>query len=485
MANEPLGPREPVDVLAGDGIVLKRGGTNQSATQLETVAPANPTLASALQPGLSTYFYGTLEQLKASLEAGEFGERPLITALRPPTDYRYALLSKSAPLTEGGMIVLTVDTFDEDTVRVTPTAGPVIAFGEGISFLGIKNTAGTITREFRMPALDTDIATGTDDERPVSAKAVKDWVDAQGFGAGTVVAWKEPVRFKTTGNVNLAGGGLADGTTHDGKTAVTGDRVLVATQDTSSQNGIYIVPASGAASRASDADAGTELPGAAVIVLEGDTLADTFWLCTTNSPITIGATSIAWAQFTMTVADGSITLAKMANLNQYEIIGRTSSSAGVPQAKATSANVWSLLGAANYAAILGLLDLEIGTDVRAQATSLAEAIALGAHLADWQTVTGNGTQSVTVGASGQGYNILIDPDGNFVLDAITNVGTGPTAGLVAFYQDSSDRTFGVTGANFISPAGLAVKAGANALTFFAYQYIPIASKTLLMRVGTD
>jgi hypothetical protein len=40
----------------------------------------------------------------------------------------------------------------------------------------------------------------------------------------------------------------------------------------------------------------------------------------------------------------------MANLNQYELIGRTSSGAGVPQAKATSADVWALLGSANDAA---------------------------------------------------------------------------------------------------------------------------------------
>lgn len=56
--------------------------------------------------------------------------------------------------------------------------------------------------------------------------------------------------FMTTANVNLAGGGLAAGTMHDGVTAVAGMRALVPAQTTPAENGVYIVPASGAASRA-------------------------------------------------------------------------------------------------------------------------------------------------------------------------------------------------------------------------------------------
>jgi hypothetical protein len=67
------------------------------------------------------------------------------------------------------------------------------------------------------------------------------------------------VRVATTANVNLAGGGIAAGQVVDGVTLATGDRVLVKNQSTASQNGIYTAPASGGASRASDADADNEI----------------------------------------------------------------------------------------------------------------------------------------------------------------------------------------------------------------------------------
>ena len=105
--------------------------------------------------------------------------------------------------------------------------------------------------------------------------------------AAVGASWKQPVRFKTTANVDLAGGGLADGTVHDGVTAVAGDRVLVGSQTAGAENGLYIVPASGAAARSSDADTASELINAAVLVSEGTVNADTFWQCTTNATITV------------------------------------------------------------------------------------------------------------------------------------------------------------------------------------------------------
>lgn len=68
--------------------------------------------------------------------------------------------------------------------------------------------------------------------------------------------------------------------------------------------------------------------------------------------ITVSATGATW-----TIDAGAVSLSKMANINQYEIIGRSSASAGVPQVIASSANVFSILGAANYAAIRTLLGM--------------------------------------------------------------------------------------------------------------------------------
>src|SRR5688500_7583864 len=65
--------------------------------------------------------------------------------------------------------------------------------------------------------------------------------------------WKTPVRVATTANGTLATA-FENGDTIDGVALVTGDRILIKDQTTQSENGIYVVAASGAPTRASDAD---------------------------------------------------------------------------------------------------------------------------------------------------------------------------------------------------------------------------------------
>lgn len=62
--------------------------------------------------------------------------------------------------------------------------------------------------------------------------------------------------------------------------------------------------------------------------------------------ITVSSSGTVW-----TLDDAAVTLAKMANLSQYQLIGRSSSGSGVPQAVSTSADVYTMLGSANNAAI--------------------------------------------------------------------------------------------------------------------------------------
>lgn len=108
--------------------------------------------------------------------------------------------------------------------------------------------------------------------------------------------WKASVRAASTANVTVASA-LINGLSMDGVSLVTGDRVLLKNQTTASENGIYVVVASGAASRATDASTTTLSANASVFVEEGTTQADTQWVLTTNAPITVGTTSLAWAQF--------------------------------------------------------------------------------------------------------------------------------------------------------------------------------------------
>jgi len=83
---------------------------------------------------------------------------------------------------------------------------------------------------------------------------------------------KQAVRAATVGsNINLANA-LENGDSLDGVTLATGDRVLVKDQTSASENGIYIVQASGAAVRSTDFDSLSpidEINGAYVAVQEG------------------------------------------------------------------------------------------------------------------------------------------------------------------------------------------------------------------------
>jgi hypothetical protein len=125
---------------------------------------------------------------------------------------------------------------------------------------------------------------------PSSAQdaATKAYVD--GLANGT--DWKQSCRCASTANIATLSGLL----TIDGITVVANDRVLVKNQSAAADNGIYLA-ASGAWTRASDADGANEITaGMAVMVTEGTTNADSQWRLTTNDPITVGSTPLAFAQ---------------------------------------------------------------------------------------------------------------------------------------------------------------------------------------------
>lgn len=111
----------------------------------------------------------------------------------------------------------------------------------------------------------------------------------------TTLSWKQSVRVATTANGTLASA-YENGDTVDGVTLATGDRILIKNQSTGAENGIYTVNASGSPTRATDADSGAEMLAATVFVNEGTANADTVWACITNATITVGSTSLTFAQ---------------------------------------------------------------------------------------------------------------------------------------------------------------------------------------------
>lgn len=119
-------------------------------------------------------------------------------------------------------------------------------------------------------------------------------LDARSQGLDT----KGSVRAATTAAGTLASS-FANGQTIDGVTLATGDRILIKDQATGSENGIYTVNASGAPTRATDADTSAKVtPNLFVFVEEGTANQDTGWTLTNNAAITLGTTSLVFTQFT-------------------------------------------------------------------------------------------------------------------------------------------------------------------------------------------
>lgn len=135
-------------------------------------------------------------------------------------------------------------------------------------------------------------------QNPVVGYATQAYVDSALAG----LSWKTACRIASTANLTLSGL-----TAIDGVTPVAGDRILAKDQTTASQNGIYVA-AAGAWTRATDADSGAELVNASCYISEGTANADKQFVCTTNGPITVGTTALAFTTFTAgATAWGSIT----------------------------------------------------------------------------------------------------------------------------------------------------------------------------------
>jgi hypothetical protein len=104
---------------------------------------------------------------------------------------------------------------------------------------------GTIaTQNANNVSISGGSVTGLGDPAVSSEAATKNYVDQAVAGLRTRII----AEAATTANINLTTD-LENGDTLDGVTLVTGDRVLVKDQTDATENGLYIVVASGAASR--------------------------------------------------------------------------------------------------------------------------------------------------------------------------------------------------------------------------------------------
>jgi hypothetical protein len=191
--------------------------------------------------------------------------------------------------------------------------GITVAFGEVNKLSGLAAFLGVSTLSSYLGALDgaklnvngtnaltADLNAGafrlTNVGSPVTANdaATKDYVDS--FVQG--LHWVGSTRVATTANISLIG--LR---TIDGITLVSGDRVLVKDQSTSSENGIWIV-ASTAWVRANDYKTVIEVNNSAVFVLYGTTQGKSTWV-ETSTIATVGADPITFSAFSGPVVNSA------------------------------------------------------------------------------------------------------------------------------------------------------------------------------------
>lgn len=191
-------------------------------------------------------------------------------------------------------------------IQLSKLAEAVVQADGGQAFTANQSMGG-----FRLVNLGTPTA-GND---AVNKTYVDDLVAARAAGLDP----KENVRASSTAAVTLATG-VENADSFGGITLVTGDRILLMHQAAPEENGIWVVAASGAPSRAADSD-GTPTNevtlGNYVFVTQGTNAGKGFWLYSSNatSPetqIVPGTDTQLWQQFnagSSYTASNGITLA--------------------------------------------------------------------------------------------------------------------------------------------------------------------------------
>jgi hypothetical protein len=246
---------------------------------------------------------------------------------------------------------------------------------------------GTIaTQAASSVALTGGTITGLGSPSVSSDAATKSYVDTAVAGIRT----RAVCRAASTANVVIASA-LENGDTLDGVTLATGNRVLLKDQTSALENGIYTVVASGAASRDTEFDIISELAGQMVVIQEGTSNADKFFLCTTDSSATLGVSSITFTvvtpQNTGTITSivagtglsgGTITSSGTIAIDTATTVDKTTIQT-LTNKTLTSPKINEDVAVTSTATELNLLDGVVGL-VQADFTKLADVDATAAEL---------------------------------------------------------------------------------------------------------
>jgi hypothetical protein len=313
--------------------------------------------------------------------------------------------------------------------------------------------------------------------------ATKLYVDSTAQG----IDWKASVRAATTANGTLASA-YANGSVVDGVTLATGNRILIKDQTTGSENGIYTVNASGAPTRAVDADAAAEIVASfAVFVEEGTDNADCGFVLTNNGTVTVGTTALVFTQFTglgqVTAGTG---LTKTGNtLNAVGTADRITANADSIDIASTYAGQSTITTLGNVTTGTWSANVIAGQYGGTGVNNSGKTITLGGNLttsgAHATTLTTTGTTTVTLPTSGT----LLTTAGSgssltFGTGSLSLAGNLTTSGSFA-----TTLTATATTALTLPTTGtLATLAGSEALTNKTYNGLTVSGSAGTLTIPT-
>jgi hypothetical protein len=203
----------------------------------------------------------------------------------------------------------TTDTLTNKTLTLPVIASisnsGTITIPTGTDTLVARNTTDTLTNKTITSSTNTvratQLGTSGSDVNVSSASAPTTGQVLQAT-SGTTSTWQYRgwrahvvVATTVTGVLSTA---YENGDTVDGVVLATGDRILLKNQTDATENGIYVVNASGSPTRAADYPSGMSASSTFMFVTEGTTNGNTGWFCTSNDGIdVVGTHSLSYQQF--------------------------------------------------------------------------------------------------------------------------------------------------------------------------------------------